>query len=40
MIVVKEEIDSVVGAGGEDRLILMADVRVLVVTGVEVANVR
>lgn len=31
---------TAVGAGGEDRLILMADVTVLVVTGVEVINVR
>lgn len=31
---------TAVGAGGEDRLIHMADVTVLVVTGVEVINVR
>lgn len=37
---VKAETDSVVEAGGEDRHILMADVKVLVGTGVEVVNVR
>lgn len=40
MFVVKVETNFVVGAGGEDRCLLMANVKVLVVTGVEVVSVR
>lgn len=35
---VKEGTDSVVGASGENRRILMADVKVLVVTGIEAVH--